>query len=67
MRYSEETERTLTLAGEKVSEAAQALEDILPDTAAELDWIRESIREELVMSRSPAVRTEGLFGEEEEA
>lgn len=52
MEYLQEKEEALSLARERVAEAAEALEEILPDTAEELVWIRENIREELLSART---------------
>lgn len=52
MKYSENMEEALSQAKEKVSEAADILEELLPDTAEELSWIRENIREEILAVRS---------------
>ena len=42
-----EKEDILKSAREKVGEAAEELEEILPDTAEELSWIWESLRDEI--------------------
>jgi DNA polymerase III delta prime subunit len=43
-----EKEEALNAAKENVSEAAGALEEILPETAEELNWIRGQLVRELI-------------------
>lgn len=52
MEYQQEREESLEMAREKVADAAQILEEILPEAAEELTWIAENIREEFLAVRS---------------
>jgi hypothetical protein len=45
-------EEALSLAKEKIAEAAEALEEILPDTSEELVWLGETVGEELLSVRT---------------
>lgn len=61
MKYCENAEEALSAAKEKVSEAVDILEDVLPDTAEELSWICENIREEILAVRSgECLRADGV-------
>jgi hypothetical protein len=47
-----EKEEVLVRVKEMIGEAVEALEDILPDVAEELGWIRESLLGELIALKS---------------
>ncbi len=55
MKYLQKKEEALVFALEKVEEAAEALEEVLSDTAEEMAWFRENLQEELL-----SVRTEKM-------
>jgi hypothetical protein len=50
--FNEEKEEALLLAKECVGDAAEALEEYLPDTSEELVWIRETLLRELIVLQS---------------
>ena len=47
MDYPQNREDVLISAREKIGEAVEELEEVLPDTAEELSWIWETLREEI--------------------
>jgi uncharacterized protein with HEPN domain len=47
-QYDKEKEEAILTAKEKVTEAADVLEEALPDTAEELNWIRSQLVQELM-------------------
>ncbi len=46
-QYDQEKEEAISTARERVSEAVEALEETMPDTAEELVWIRDQLSQEL--------------------
>ncbi|MBR3837132.1 MAG: hypothetical protein IKJ74_03215 [Clostridia bacterium] len=59
-------EEALSLAKEKIAEAAEALEEILPDTSEELVWLGETVGEELLAARTAcACISDGAYEEEQ--
>ena len=57
MKYYQEREEALLLAKEKIAEAAETLEEILPDAAEELGWLKENLREEILSVRAERVES----------
>ena len=51
MDYPQNREDVLISAREKIGEAVEELEEVLPDTAEELSWIWETLREEIRATR----------------
>ena len=47
-QYDQEKEEAICTARERVGEAVDALEEMLPDTAEELIWIRDQLSQELI-------------------
>ena len=46
-QYDQEKEEAICAARERVGEAVDVLEEMLPDTAEELSWIRDQLSQEL--------------------
>ncbi|MBQ3074613.1 MAG: hypothetical protein IJC26_00965 [Clostridia bacterium] len=57
-------EEALSLAKEKIAEAAEALEEVLPDTSEELVWLGETVGEELLAVRTACTcHSDGVYEE----
>ncbi len=52
LEYQQEREEALAGAKEKVAEAVELLEELLPETAEELSWIAENIHQEWLTARA---------------
>lgn len=55
MEYTQEKEENLAFAIERVEEAVLSLEEVLPDTAEELNWILSGMRGDLLAVRSAGI------------
>ncbi len=59
-QYDKEKEEAILIAKEKVAEAVDVLEEALPDTAEELNWIRSQLLQELMrLQNKMALRADG--------
>lgn len=56
-------EEAILFAKEKVSDASDAIEDFLPETAEEMDWIEGILAKELTLVRTQRSEQLSLAGE----
>ena len=63
MEYTQEKEESLAFAVERVEEAVVSLEEVLPDTAEELNWILAEMRSDLLLVRSAGIIKADTGGE----